>query len=50
MNASEIIREMSAELELYRLYAYSTGLKSKEQVEEAVKRILEDTEEESPNE
>jgi len=40
MNASEIIREIAAELELYRLFAYSKGIKSKEQVEEAVKKIL----------
>ena len=43
MNAPEIVRELAAELEIYKLLAYTLGLKTKEDVENAVKAKLDES-------
>ncbi|MCL2299058.1 MAG: hypothetical protein FWC27_02785 [Firmicutes bacterium] len=39
-NAGEIIERLAGELEIYRLFAYSHGLFTREDVEKAVHQML----------
>jgi len=44
-NAGEIIERLAGELEIYRLFAYSQGLFTREDVEKAVQQMIAETNE-----